>query len=790
MLKRTDDYGFTNRLFERRQALKALEQDTQDQEATEKQYRQHLTEIQNLFNKSAKAKGLSIRMDVRNTPSISGDIASKFANSDNGKLHHPQILTLIDVLYQTRETPDDDGVLEGNTQCGKSTTCYSLQIMALHTYLLQGRKIVPIFVTTNQKSHRNQMNVENDLFVKYYGNISFYLIDKPESKITLNRYYNGGNIIPKGVDNWMRWDGTRFIFPRTKGKNIEKFRQLYKTNQEYGISTIFILDESEYGVYGGTKENGSVLHQMTEDLEDINGKLPYISVSAFTPSVRRHIKPWKSLMYIGKGYHGWNIVKCPTVPGSGYVENVPKVYTFEEFGCRLWEDDTDISPKGYKNGHSDTEVEQEVYKLIKKCVAESAPRNPGICFRFLTDNGLTAQLIDSLEQQLNRNGIRILRFFGPIEGEEKDVKNWLELHPERAKYPNQPYVIFVTNRARLGDAFPKDVEWFIDATRLYSSQHSLYQGLIGRATGYGKDSKIILTQDNKDFLTRFINTDGNVPGKALSIPSIAGVGKRVGAPTGLILVGDCGVSYPEKTKLFEYAQKLVDKHINGANGGNGITDLRKLKNFSRFGAFWREDFFAYTEANQLEIRPEFNEQLKFVRRTLQTKTGTKAYDFENGYSPNKKIQNIRFEVRDRTGKNGEKYENFLNDVQESLHDDRQTSRPMQDRTDRTQLNASSTLLVQVNLAYVDNNKSAVYPHGRPIPLDQRKNRKGRWIVYLFVYRNETAVQLVETKDPGTKSYSRKTGFHGGKNRMTPEERDERDELEAIKAAAAIRRRRP
>ena len=64
------------------------------------------------------------------------------------------------------------------------------------------------------------------------------------------------------------------------------------------------------------------------------------------------------------------------------------------------------------------------------------------------------------------------------------------------KRPGLPFLIAVTSRARMGDAFPRGVEWFLEFSRKATNLNALLQGLLGRACGYDKNSTVVMSADN------------------------------------------------------------------------------------------------------------------------------------------------------------------------------------------------------------------------------------------------------------------------------------------------------
>lgn len=101
------------------------------------------------------------------------------------------------------------------------------------------------------------------------------------------------------------------------------------------------------------------------------------------------------------------------------------------------------------------------------------------------------------------------------------------------KHPNLPYVIFVTNRARMADAFPIQVRFFMDFGIKASDLNSLLQGLLGRACGYKKKSTVVLSDASAAIVEAYIATKGGYVHRTSRHSKAVG-GFRRGAPTGML----------------------------------------------------------------------------------------------------------------------------------------------------------------------------------------------------------------------------------------------------------------
>jgi hypothetical protein len=129
------------------------------------------------------------------------------------------------------------------------------------------------------------------------------------------------------------------------------------------------------------------------------------------------------------------------------------------------------------------DVELSLRKAIYKVIDEHSEDGPvGLCIRAFNDNAKTRQLVENLK--LDKKRIEVLPYYGQ-ETSGVSVKRAIA----QREHPELPYLILVTNRARMADAFPKEVRFFMDLAQRASDLNSLLQGLLGRACGYGKQRR-------------------------------------------------------------------------------------------------------------------------------------------------------------------------------------------------------------------------------------------------------------------------------------------------------------
>jgi hypothetical protein len=200
------------------------------------------------------------------------------------------------------------------------------------------------------------------------------------------------------------------------------------------------------------------------------------------------------------------------------ANRAPLVDAFERFAEK----------HGY-HGDQD-QYRHKVVQALRATILHMARNNArgatGICIRLFNNNIRSHRLIESLH--LPTDEIEVLEYFGS-DHKGRSVKRVIR---ERQR-PDLPFLIAVTNRARMGDAFPNQVEWFLEFSKKSADLNALLQGLLGRACGYGKHSTVIMSSENAQLVEDYKHERGGYIYKTSRHSAIAGPYRR-GAPTNLI----------------------------------------------------------------------------------------------------------------------------------------------------------------------------------------------------------------------------------------------------------------
>jgi hypothetical protein len=177
--------------------------------------------------------------------------------------------------------------------------------------------------------------------------------------------------------------------------------------------------------------------------------------------------------------------------------------------------------------HRALQVRSEVDVAARADHFISAPAGR-ICIRLFNNNIRSHQLIERLN--LPADQIEVIEYFGS-DHKGHSVKRAIR---QRSR-PDLPFLIAVPNRARMGDAFPRGVEWFLEFSKKAANLNALLQGLLGRACGYGKHSTVVMSEENAQLVEDYKREQGGYIYKTSPHSFVVGPYRR-GAPTSLIRV--------------------------------------------------------------------------------------------------------------------------------------------------------------------------------------------------------------------------------------------------------------
>jgi hypothetical protein len=112
----------------------------------------------------------------------------------------------------------------------------------------------------------------------------------------------------------------------------------------------------------------------------------------------------------------------------------------------------------------------------------------------------------------------------------------------------------------MGDAFPREVEWFLEFSKKAANLNALLQGLLGRACGYGKRSTVVMSDENAQLVEDYKREQGGYIYKTSPHSLVVGPYRR-GAPTTLIRVRRDTDDPVIKVFFDRIDREVVAKHV-------------------------------------------------------------------------------------------------------------------------------------------------------------------------------------------------------------------------------------
>ncbi|WP_067733532.1 hypothetical protein [Novosphingobium naphthalenivorans] len=542
------------------------------------EYAAHLSEVARVFNDHAMALGLGVTLDAdRAVQAIkSGANISRVARfcdreDDSGVLHDSQLMTALECVGEILTAPQKNGLVLGAMQSGKTTTSLALQLAGPIVYMLTERCLYPIYLITSQTSQEDQTRIEIARFLDYYGELAVVVDEQNRCKLidyvkrngidpffsfspTINTYREH---VLKGAlpDTMMGPKLDDFIKRRVPGDAIRQVAKLCRDANSKGFSPLLIIDEPQFGasdrfvkVEDGVERRPCVLLRIFDAIDEALGDdasdRVFIGLSATPYELEGINGVWKVRQYLTSSYLGFNYFGGKVIDSEANVEP-PRTMSFDELADEL---DIpflkDVSLQAYealphvfsryadKIGFADNQehyrrkVEETLRAAILTLARKRVDIPTGICIRLCNNNLRSHRLIENLD--LPEDEIEVVEYFGN-EYKGMSVKRALK----KRDRPDLPFLIAVTSRARMGDAFPNSVEWFLEFSRKAANLNALLQGSLGRACGYGKSSTVVLSADNAQLVDDYKREQGDYFYKTSPHSVIVGPYRR-GAPTTLI----------------------------------------------------------------------------------------------------------------------------------------------------------------------------------------------------------------------------------------------------------------
>lgn len=571
-------------------------------------YVAHLQKIEGFFNEHSLELGLGVRLNaagaveaVRKGTGLARVMRFCDRPDDSGVLHGAQLMTALNCIGELLTSPQRNGLVLGAMQSGKTTTSLAFQFAGPIVHLLTGRCLYPIYLITSHTSQEDQTKIEITRFLDFYGELSVEVDEERHCTLieyvkyvkrvsidpvfafspTINTYRE--HVLKHALPDTMM--GPRlgdFIQRRAPGESIRRIADLCRRANAKGFAPLLIIDEPQFGasdrfvkVGGGVERRSCVLLQIFRQIDEALGEdakdRVFIGLSA-TPYELHDIESvWKVEQYLTSAYTGFNYFGGKVIDADADV-TPPRTISFGDFGREIglpFLEKVSLNAYGGSgrsferfarkiayNG-TQSQYRQEVESTLREAILYMASigESPqgGICIRLFNNNIRSHRLIECLA--LPADEIEVIEYFGS-DHKGQSVKRAIR---QRSR-TDVPFLIAVTNRARMGDAFPEEVEWFLEFSKKAATLNALLQGLLGRACGYGKRSTVVMSEDNAQLVEDYKREQGGYIYKTSRHSLVVGPYRR-GAPTSLIRVHR-DMDDPLVTQLFERIDlEIVAPHV-------------------------------------------------------------------------------------------------------------------------------------------------------------------------------------------------------------------------------------
>jgi hypothetical protein len=505
----------------------------------------HLRQVAKKLNAEFTRRRMGITVNARaaiEAMKRNPTVYKRFADTEDrsGVLHDEQIATAVEAMLNIIERPNEAGLIVGAMQSGKMTTALSLMFIGPVNYLVNGTKLFPIYLTTSQNGHKSQADREFSNFLDYYEELVFTL--NPSGKTcslrelrlgvhldpcfemnpTLRVYWNEVLRPARAID-WVKPSVDDLVKKRVRGNVLTGIVDVCKKMHAKGFVPLFIIDEPQWGagsrthtdVDGTVTERDCVLLQLVKALrKQIKGmgrnEFPrFVGTSATPYELGGIANVWQVHMQLGTNYRGFNWFNGRKIDPTATIQP-PRMSTFAEMATpvgnpflRRLRSDAYKHPKkfsqwakrnGYAGSHAAyrASVEKALRDLLIYLVKEGEKQSGGpvgVCVRVFPDNQLTNRVLTSLN--LPSSLIENVIWFGD-DNRGRNIRDAIRSRQHRAK----SFLVVVSAKARMGDAFPAQVRYFVDLTQRSTTQNALLQGLLGRACGYNKNTHVIMSDEN------------------------------------------------------------------------------------------------------------------------------------------------------------------------------------------------------------------------------------------------------------------------------------------------------
>jgi hypothetical protein len=531
----------------------------------------HLRDVERWFNEASKKYELRVTVSAEAViealeSGIGTKRASEYLNreDESGILHQEQIETAMAAIDRVLNDEHNGGLIKGAMQSGKTTASLAMQLVAPIYYLKKGKPLYPFFLLTVHTSQREQTVHELERFLGFYSHLTFMqkgglhddINDDFRHSRTLESYREF--VLQAAAEDTFFSQVLKpedYIATRAPGRKIARIAERMKKIADRGFVALMIIDEPQFGVMDHYSQDTDKFHPsvfkrifraIEEALNIPKGSHAFIGTSA-TPYEMHDVDGiWVVSQRLGPTYTGFNLFAGKKIDPDAECKT-PVIHSLTEFaaltGARFLANFnlSAIDKPGafYRHrkrlGLPDTmdydQYRKAAIRSLRDALIWLAKNNPnqpfGVCVRARNNNNF-ARLLD---HELKLGRVYETMQYNGEEAKDRSVKHLLATRQR----PNDPYLLFVTNRARMGDAFPSSAKYFIELAEKFTDMNAMFQGFVGRACGYNKQTEIVLSDYNAQMLRIVVSVEGSYVFKPSRGSTIVGKRRR-GRPSGMLRV--------------------------------------------------------------------------------------------------------------------------------------------------------------------------------------------------------------------------------------------------------------
>lgn len=624
-------------------------------------FKAHLKDVACWFNEASRECNLGVKISSKEAEraaegsELVAAIAYCDGQDDSGILHKEQVRTAVRATREILVNPLKAGLILGAMQSGKTTTSLALQFAGPVFYLVKGQPLYPVFLLTVHTSNAAQTRHELERFLGFYSQLQFVADDDENAVLPLAKASEIAetfrmvpsleiyrqSVLRRAFNDFESISASpEEFFARRSTSMIDKIADRIEAIIAQGFAPVMIIDEPQFGVMdrllpnsdtGEVERKDSVFKRILREIEQrlkINpGQHALIATSATPYEIYNIDGVWVVNQELGETYLGFNffagvqidpnkIIKPPGVVSLTEFGHEVGVSDLSSFSLAAMESEAVYLKRRKKLGLTDKTSHSDYRKMcigaLREALVKIAQREAsskfGVCIRAKNHN----ELARSLTETLRLDEIYDVMHYSGADAGGKSVKRFVNANHKNERLP---YLLVVTNRARMGDAFPNSTKYFIELAERFSDMNAMFQGFVGRACGYGKDSTVILSDRNKAMIKDIQLVEGRYVYRPSHGSIIIGTPRR-GRPRTLLEIKRDRTDH-QLEKLFRRIDRFVETRLVSVRSAKLRSKRSSDSNTAtKYAPLLKDmealDIFAYAEANRKRLWPELPE-LRILR---------------------------------------------------------------------------------------------------------------------------------------------------------------------------------